>query len=184
MNGGVLVLPTQTAPDFRNCSATNESSFATRSLIAGEPVAHVIPAYFMLSFRVYGMPSSGPRSLPALRRPSLAAASWNDRGLSIGMALRQGPRQSYVKILMRYFAVSSTLVIDPLESASCSSAMLAPTRFCVNVRYGANNLQRRPVPVTFSLRPSYNWCGGFYTRISTLGKSCRTTYAVKLQCAT
>ena len=140
MKGGVLVLPRQTAPAFRNCSATNESSFATRSLIAEEPVAHVIPAYFMLSFSVYGIPSSGPRSRPSRRRLSLAAASANNRGLMIGMEFRHGPRQSYVKTRMRYFAVSSTLVIDPLESASCSSAMPAPTRFYFTVRHHSTEL--------------------------------------------
>lgn len=87
------------------------------------------------------MPSSGPRSLPARRRPSLAAASSNNLGFMIGIELRHGPRQSYVKILIRYFAVSSMLVIDPLDSASCSSAILAPTRFYVGVSYFTTKLQ-------------------------------------------
>lgn len=129
MNGGVLVRPMHTAPAFRNCSATKESSFATRSFIAGEPVAHVMPAYFIESLRVYGMPSSRPRGFPALRLASLAAASSKTSGFRIGIELRHGPLQSKVKILRRYWATSPTLVMDPFVSASCSSAMLAPTMF-------------------------------------------------------
>lgn len=61
MKGGVLVRPTHTAPAFRNCSATNESSFATRSLIAGDAVAQVMPLYFMLSLRAgFRQRYSGP----------------------------------------------------------------------------------------------------------------------------
>lgn len=50
--GGVLVVPMQTAPAFRSCSATKESSLAMRFANAGDPEEHVMPLYFMLSLRV------------------------------------------------------------------------------------------------------------------------------------
>ena len=113
--GGVFVLPTLTAPAWRSFSATNESSVATRSLNAGEPASQVMPLYFMLAFMVYGIPSRAPSVFPERRRSSLAAASSNAFGFRIGIELRHGPLQSYVQILSKYFASSSTAVIDPAE---------------------------------------------------------------------
>lgn len=137
--GGVLVRPMHIAPAFRSCSATNESSFATRSLNAGEPAAQVMPLYFMLSLMVYGIPSSGPSDFPLLRRASLAAASSKTLGFKIGMEFRHGPLQSYVKILRRYFAVNSTLVIAPDDSACCRSAMVASNMLCYQVELVSSN---------------------------------------------
>ena len=115
--GGVLVLPMHTAPAFRSLSATKESSFAMKSLNAGEPAEHVMPLYFMLSLMVYGIPSSGLSSLPDLRLASLAAASSSTSRFSIGIEVRQGPLQSYVKILRRYLEASSTAVMEPVDKA-------------------------------------------------------------------
>ena len=125
--GGVLVRPIHIAPAFRSLSATNESSFATKCSNAGEPAEQVMPLYFMLSLIVYGIPSRGPSNLPDLRRASLAAASSKTSGFSIGIELSKGPLQSYVNILSRYLATSSTAVIDPEDRASWRSDMLAST---------------------------------------------------------
>lgn len=125
--GGVLVVPMQTAPALRSCSATKQSSLATRLAKAGDPEEHVMPLYFMLSLRVYGIPSRGPLGLPAARRASEAAASLNTSGLSLTIELRHGPRKSYVWMRSRYFVTKSTLVIDPELRAACSSAIDAST---------------------------------------------------------
>jgi hypothetical protein len=71
------------------------------------------------------MPSSTPSVLPLRRRVSLAAASWKTLGLIMGMLLRQGPRESYVNMRIRYLATNSTLVIEWFERAVCKSSMLA-----------------------------------------------------------
>ena len=127
--GGVLVVPMHTAPAFRSCSATNESSLATRFANAGDPEEQVMPLYFMLSLRVYGIPSRGPLDLPWARLSSEASASRKTSGFNLTMELRHGPRKSYVWMRRRYFATRSTLVIVPVASASCRSAIDASTIF-------------------------------------------------------
>jgi hypothetical protein len=137
--GGVFVLPTLTAPASRSFSATNESSFAIRYLNAGEPVSHVMPLYFMLALRVYGIPSSGPIVCPVRCLSSLAAASAKAFGFKMGIELRHGPLQSYVKILSRCLASSSTAVIDPVVKECCKSAILASTMLCFHVSNSSVN---------------------------------------------
>lgn len=50
--GGVFVLPIQTAPPLRSSPFTKESSFATKSLKAGDPEAQVMPLYLKESLVV------------------------------------------------------------------------------------------------------------------------------------
>jgi hypothetical protein len=134
--GGVLVLPMHTAPAWRSFSATKESSLAMRWAKTGEPDEQVMPLYFMLSFSVYGMPSSGPMVSPRERLSSEAVASWKRSGLGLTMELRHGPRKSYVWTRRRCLATSSTLVIAPDVRASCSSDMDASTMLWVGFSRG------------------------------------------------
>jgi hypothetical protein len=127
--GGVLVLPMHTAPALRSCSATKESSLATRFANAGDPEEQVMPLYFMLFLRVYGTPSKGPLVLPWVRLSSEASASLKTSGFSLTIELRHGPWKSYVWMRRRYLATRSTLVMVPEVRASCRSVMDASTMF-------------------------------------------------------
>src|SRR2546425_5329603 len=89
-NSGVLLLPTTTAPAFRNRSTETASSSGTRCSWIVDPNVVRSPAVWMTSLTTNGTPSSGRGRSPARRRRSHSAAFSSARGLTVQMALTAG----------------------------------------------------------------------------------------------
>ena len=86
-----FVLPRMTAPAARSRRTSVESSSGTDPWSATDPAVVGRPARSMLSFTSTGRPCSGPRTWPAARSASSAAASSRAFGLTIRTAFSDGP---------------------------------------------------------------------------------------------
>ena len=84
-----FALPMITAPASRSLATRNASSGSVPAS-AGEPAVTGIPATPMLSLTSTGIPSSGPRAVPAARASSLALASAAASGLTAMTACSPG----------------------------------------------------------------------------------------------
>ena len=120
-----FVLPRITAPASRSRVTRKASCFGRFSASAREPAELTRPATSTLSLIRTGRPCSGPRSLPALRSASSAAASASARGLSSMTAFRAGPASSTAAMRSRYACVKSPDV--SLPSAMSARACVAPS---------------------------------------------------------
>ena len=89
-----LVLPRITAPASRSRVTMNASAAGWLSASASEPAEFTMPAMSTLSLISTGIPCSGPRTLPALRSASSAAASAAALGLSSITESSVGPASS------------------------------------------------------------------------------------------
>ena len=90
-NSDRLALPSRIAPAARSLATTGESLSGTLFSSATEPAVVGMPAASRLSLTITGMPCSGPRTWPAARSASSAAASSSAFGLSVRTALIDGP---------------------------------------------------------------------------------------------
>src|SRR5881628_428313 len=136
-NSGVLLLPTTTAPAFRNRSTETASSSGTRCSWIVDPNVVRSPAVWMTSLTTNGTPSSGRGRSPALKRRSHSAASSSARGLTVQTALTAGlscairSRNARVTSMARRRLAATSLASSTADLRTMSSfigSSLAPRR--------------------------------------------------------
>jgi hypothetical protein len=120
-----FVFPRMTAPASCSLAMMNASAGATEPSSASDPaVVDIRPVTATLSFTRMGMPCSAPRTLPALRSASSAAASAPASGLASITDRSEGPCRSIAAMRARYFSASDCEVSCPRPSL-CRSSMVS-----------------------------------------------------------
>ena len=98
-----LVLPRITTPAFRSRRTMPASRVADTSASANEPaLVRMRSAVAMLSLSSTGMPCSGPRTVPAARSASRAAAIASASGFASSTELMHGPARSMLAMRSRH----------------------------------------------------------------------------------